>query len=57
VAFAGEIGRAGPQRHLRAALEPRQGLTPRFPDGPALASIEIRWPSAPGAGDAFPVRC
>jgi hypothetical protein len=55
VALAGEIGRAGAERRLRAALKPRQGLTPRFPDGRALASIEIRWPSAPGAGDARPV--
>jgi hypothetical protein len=49
VASRGEVLRVGAERHLRATPKQRQGLTPRFPDGRALASLEIRWPAAQGS--------
>jgi hypothetical protein len=54
VASRGEVLQVDAERHLRATPKQRQGLTPRFPDGRALASIEIRWP-ATQASDVRPV--
>jgi hypothetical protein len=54
VASRGELLQVGAERHLRATPKQRQGLTPRFPDGRALASIEIRWP-ATRANDVRPL--